>query len=86
MDHAFKNARALRELQILQKTPESILLRVVPADGFDSRARSEIESSLRSRLGHQIRIDFEIVDAIAREPNGKFRAVISQVGRIEPGD
>ena len=86
MDHAFKNARALRELQILQKTPESILLRVVPAEGFDARARGEIESSLRSRLGHQIRIDFEIVDAIAREPNGKFRAVISQVGQIDSGD
>ena len=59
MDHAFKNARALRELQIVQKTPEAILLRVVPAEAFNARARSEIEGELRSRLGHQIRIDFE---------------------------
>jgi hypothetical protein len=37
---------------------------------------------LRSRLGEEIAIDIRVVNSIPREPNGKFRAVKSQVGSI----
>ncbi len=38
----------------------------------------------RSRLGDEIRIRIELVNSIDREPNGKFRAVKSEVGRNAP--
>jgi hypothetical protein len=36
---------------------------------------------IRSRLGDEIDVRIELVGQIAREPNGKFRAVKSAVGR-----
>jgi hypothetical protein len=39
---------------------------------------------IRSRLGFEIEIRIRLVNSIPREPNGKFRAVKSAVGRNEP--
>ena len=81
LDHIFKDQLAVAEAQILQETRESIEVRVVPRAEWGSGSERELLKEIRSRLGDEIRIDLQLVDAIAREPNGKFRAVKSKVGR-----
>jgi phenylacetate-CoA ligase len=83
MDHAFKDTPELREAQILQHDRDSIRVLLVPIESFGKQARAVVEAELRSRLGHRIAIEFEIVKKIPRLPNGKFRAVISEVGKID---
>ena len=83
MDHAFKDTPGLREAQILQHDRDSIRVLLVPIESFGKQARAVVEAELRSRLGHRIAIEFEIVEKIPRLPNGKFRAVISKVGKID---
>lgn len=83
LDHIFKEQYEIEEAQIVQDTPESIEIRVRAGSGrFDDRARRLLEREVRSRLGPRIRVYIRLVDTIEREPNGKFRAVKSNVGGI----
>ena len=85
MDHIFKDALLVKEAQIHQTTADRLVVRLVPHPGFDETARHALEGEFRARLGSAMQIDFELVDAIPREPNGKFRAVVSDIraGRLD---
>ena len=61
---------------------DAIEVRIVPRAGLErGRASAAMMKEIRSRLGDEIDVQIELVNAIAREPNGKFRAVKSAVGR-----
>lgn len=81
LDHIFKEQLDVAEAQILQETPEAIEVRFVPRQSFDARAEKELLKEIRARLGDEIAIELIRVEEIPREPNGKFRAVKSKVGR-----
>lgn len=84
MDHVFKDALMVKEAQIVQSAPDAILVRVAPRPGYGPDAQARIEREFRARLGRELAIRFELVEAIPREANGKFRAVISTLasGRL----
>jgi len=84
MDHVFKDTRHIREAQIHQIEKDEILVYLVPADGFGDAQQRELERQLQSRLGTAMRIRYHLVPRISRGPNGKFRAVVSELkdGRI----
>jgi phenylacetate-CoA ligase len=79
MDHVFKDALAVREAQILQPSIDRLVIRLVPRPDFDETARWALEREIRDRLGDRMVLEFELTDAIPRLPNGKFRAVVSEV-------
>ncbi len=79
MDHIFKDALQVKEAQIHQPSLDRITVRLVPREGFGDADRRELEREFRSRLGDEIEIAYELLDAIPRGPNGKFRAVLSEV-------
>lgn len=81
LDHIFKEQLDIAEAQILQETTDAIEVRIVPRPSFGPRAEQALLKEIHSRLGEEIRVDLRIVDEIPREPNGKFRAVKSTVGR-----
>lgn len=81
LDHIFKDQLDIAEAQILQEDQSAIEVRVVPRDTYDRRAEEGLLKEIRSRLGDEIRVDLALVQQIPREPNGKFRAVKSAVGR-----
>ena len=84
MDLVFRDALLVREAQILQSSPNAILVRIAPRPGYGPDAQLRVEREFRARLGPTIEIRFETVEAIPRQPNGKFRAVISTLagGRL----
>ncbi len=83
LDHIFKEQLQVAEAQIIQQQSDSIEVHVVPRGGFDDESRESLLRAIRLRLGDEIGIDVQLVDQIAREANGKFRAVKSAIGRIE---
>jgi phenylacetate-CoA ligase len=87
MDHIFKDTLEIKEAQIYQPSIERIVVRLVPRAGFDKEAQRALERELRRRVGDDLEIAYEIVDAIPRLPSGKFRAVVSEVkpGKLSPG-
>lgn len=84
MDHVFKDQLEVAEAQILQRDPRAILVLVVPRAGYTEATERALVRQIRSRLGPEIDIRLELVNSIPREPNGKFRAVKSEVGRNAP--
>ncbi len=83
LDHVFKTQLDVAEAQILQETREAIEVRVVPRPGWSEASARSLMGEIRSRLGDEIGVELRLVDSIARETNGKFRAVKSRVGRSE---
>lgn len=79
LDHVFKGADRVFEAQLVQDRVEELRVRIVPRPGFGEADRAAIEEELRFRLGPSIGLRFELVDAIERGANGKFRFVKSGV-------
>ncbi len=84
MDHVFKEQLEVAEAQILQRNQQSIDVLIVPRANYSEASERSVIKEIRSRLGDEIRIRIELVNSIDREPNGKFRAVKSEVGRNAP--
>jgi len=82
MDHIFKSMAHVEEAQILQDSPDAIEVIFVPGPKFDIATEQKLRREVRSRLGDEIRVNLSPVTEIAREPNGKFRAVKSTVGQL----
>lgn len=77
LDHVFKDAHEVREAQIVQMDRGTLTVRIVPGASYGSDAEARIDAEFRSRLGDSIEIRYELHDSLPREPNGKFRAVLS---------
>jgi phenylacetate-CoA ligase len=84
LDHIFKGQSHIAEAQILQDRKEAIQVLVVPRIRYNKAAEHRLIRSIRDRLGEEIEIEIAVVKEIAREPNGKFRAVKSSVGNLRP--
>lgn len=79
LDHVFKDALNVVEAQIIQEHIDSVLVRLVKRPGFGNDDMTLLERELRLRLGPAIKIQYEFMNQIPREPSGKFRFVISKV-------
>lgn len=82
MDHVFKNQPLVAEAQFLQERADTLVVRLVPRAGFDAAAEERLLAEIRKRVGASLALRVERVETIAREPNGKLRAVKSRVGRL----
>jgi phenylacetate-CoA ligase len=79
LDHIFKGLDSVLDAQIRQDEPQSIMILIVPGEGFDSHTVESIRANAAERLGSSIRIDVESVTALPRTKSGKFRRVICNV-------
>jgi len=69
----------LEQMQIVQEATDFLRLRIVPGEQFGDESFRAIETLIRKRFGPTMRHECELVEAIACEPSGKFRFVISKV-------
>ena len=86
LDHVFKDTHEVHEAQIVQPDYGILNVRIVPGSSYGPEAQARIDREFRSRLGDEIEINYELHDALPREPNGKFRAVLSALpeGSLQP--
>lgn len=78
LDPVFKSDLPIREAQIIQEELDFIRLLVVPAEGFGREHTRQLEERVKDRVG-AMTVQVDLVDAIPRLPNGKFKAVVSRV-------
>jgi phenylacetate-CoA ligase len=79
-DYVFKEAAAVKEAQVVQDRAGAVTLRIVPRDGFGPEDERFLRGEVAHWISESLQVELELVDAIAREPNGKFRAVVSRLG------
>jgi phenylacetate-CoA ligase len=79
LDHIFKGVKNVAEGQLVQNRLDEVIIRVVPFAGFGKADRTLLIANAHERLGGEMRIEVEVISAIPRTKNGKFRAVICNV-------
>jgi len=78
-DYVFKDALNVTEAQVVQEKLGEVVLRIVRRPAYQSRDEVEIGKEIRRWISPLLEVRFEYVSEIEREPNGKFRAVISRL-------
>ena len=80
LDHIFKDLVHIREGQIFQREPSSVVFRVVKGIGYDEhREEQSLLAQAQKRLGHEIQISIEYHDQLPRTHSGKLRFVVSEM-------
>lgn len=70
----------VRKFQVVQKSPDQVLFRLVRANGEPPRGElDEIAAKARLVMGSDCRVDFEFVSELRPHPSGKFRYTISEL-------
>jgi phenylacetate-CoA ligase len=76
-DYIFKDAGNIQEAQVVQRELGSICLRIVRRPSFSAADEDLLRKEIRERVSPRLSVQFEYLDEIEREPNGKFSAVKS---------
>ena len=79
LDYLFKDALNVKEAQIVQDRLGEITICLVRRSAYGTRDEMEIRRDIRSWLSPSLDVRFEYVEEIPRQPNGKFRAVLSRL-------
>jgi len=71
--------KGVKQWQIIQKSLDLILIRLVVTDTFQKNQLSGIENKLMKVMGEDIRVEFEFPSLIPVEPGKKYRSAISEI-------
>lgn len=78
-DYLFKDTSQIKECQIVQNKLGSIVIRVVKRPGYSLKDERFVTEMVSEWISASLGVSFEYVDEIEREPNGKFKAVKSNL-------
>ena len=81
LDHIFKDMVNVREAQFVQSDPHSVNLRIARGAGYTEQDEELLLGEMQQRIGTELQVAVEYVDAIPRGPNGKLRLVLSTVSK-----
>jgi len=79
LDHIFKDMVNIKECQIFQEHVEQVVFRVVRGKEYTAKDEKKLLYEARTRLGDQIEIDIDYIEAVERTSRGKLRFVISKI-------
>ena len=83
--HPFKDLKTIKDTQIVQKSMDRIILRVIPWDRKESIVyKTEVEQlsrNLQKILGDDMQIEIEEREEIKRTKSGKFKWIVSDVSK-----
>ncbi|EAW30014.1 Coenzyme F390 synthetase [marine gamma proteobacterium HTCC2143] len=68
-------------VQYIQNQVGFLQVLIEPACEFGEKSLSDIDVSLRSRIGEKMQVEYKIVDTIPRGRGGKLKSVISTIGK-----
>ena len=82
----FVNQPNVREGQIIQEALNRIRVKIVPTPQFNEADVSDIIARVQQRLSAEVQVIVEQVAEIPRTKSGKFKAVVSLLGKDIPSD
>jgi phenylacetate-CoA ligase len=68
--------------QVVQESPGTMLLRIVPRGSFHEENASRIVEALKARGARELEINVQLVDSIPVAPTGKRRFVIGKLAQF----
>jgi phenylacetate-CoA ligase len=73
------NDPSIKQFQVIQKTLDDMVVRIVSSGEVPPRLTDEITNSIRNTFGDNVKVGFEFPDQIAPLPSGKHRYATSEV-------
>jgi len=83
LDPVFKADLPIREAQIIQETPDTLRVLYVPARSYAATDGEALIRRIHDRVGPEMTVILQAVDAVPRTANGKFRAVVSRLPQAQ---
>jgi phenylacetate-CoA ligase len=78
-DYILKDVVRVKEAQVVQRRLGEVVLRVVRRSAYCQKDEDTIRHGFAQWISAAMKLNFEYVDEIERERNGKFRAVVSHL-------
>lgn len=78
-DYLFKNARGVRQAQVVQRDLGSIIVRYVPRSSLSRSDFDDIREHVRTYISPTLQVEFEELKEIPVGVSGKFRPVVSEL-------
>ncbi len=75
--YILRDLAGVKSFKVVQESRALTRVALVVGEGFCTTVLPQIVRGFQQRLGAQVRVEIELVDAIAAEASGKFRYIIS---------
>ncbi len=75
--YILRDLPGVKSFKVIQESKELTRVLLVVDDGFSPDAIALIQQGFKRRLGEQVSVLVDVVDAIAAEKSGKFRYIVS---------
>jgi phenylacetate-CoA ligase len=79
LTHPFKPLESIEASQIVQKQPDHVVIRLVAGEQYDRALNDHLIREFKTRLGDDVHVEVDLVEALEQSKNGKFKWVISEV-------
>lgn len=81
--YILREVNGIKQFKITQESINHFYIEIIPDSDFLDDSRLVILNGFRNRLGNDITVNIELVEEIGAERSGKFRYVVSKVGKID---
>ena len=81
LDHLFKNAKFVKNAQLIQKDIEELVIRIEKEPNYNTHIEKIIIKEARKRLGDNIKLTIDYDNPIRKEINGKFQFIVQKIKR-----
>jgi phenylacetate-coenzyme A ligase PaaK-like adenylate-forming protein len=76
-----RDVPGIRAFKIVQEAADLVRILLVISPDFSGGAEGGIAEGIRAHLGSAMRVELSVVEEIPVDPSGKYRTVVSRVGR-----
>lgn len=79
--YPFEDVKGIKQFKVIQEKKDKITLQMVTDENFlnPTRALKAAEDNIKRIFGEKMRIDFQLLEKIKRDPSGKLRKVVSKL-------
>jgi phenylacetate-CoA ligase len=77
--HLFKEVTGIERFQVVQKAPDSILIRIQPGPEYHAASLDYVLAKTHQFMGEAVQLQVELVKEFALLPSGKLRSTVSEI-------
>ncbi len=79
--YILRDLPGMKQFRIIQESPDLVRIQMATDPTFDEASCAAIESGMKKRLGQGVTVKLERMAEVPKEASGKFRYVVSRIGR-----
>lgn len=83
LTHIIVYEPGIRKYQAVQKSRNSLHIKLAVDQGYESDCQSRIRSAIKAYMGEEVTVEFSLVDDIPLTAAGKYRWIVSELGSMD---